>query len=39
MHGKDLHTERGFLASQMARGVSLVVRLTAAILARLIGMR
>jgi|GEM_PF-2734491 len=39
MHGKDLRTEKGFLAVQMTRGVSLVVRLTMAILTRLIGMR
>ncbi len=39
MHGKDLHTERGFLAVQMTRGISLMVRLTMAILARLIRMR
>ena len=39
MHGKDLHTERGFLAVQMTRGISLMVRLTMAILARLIRTR
>ena len=39
MHGKGLHTERGFLAVQMTRGISLMVRLTVAILAWLIRIR